>query len=542
MKRALTSIVATVLLLGSMAPAALADTSTRFVDVPANAPYAAAVSDLVFKGIINGVDGAHYAPSKSLTRAEMAAIMARALGLSPGTPATPTFADVNASHWAHSYINAVAQAGIETGVGTGRFDPDAHVTREQAAKMIVVALEQNGSLDPGATLTFADNASVDNWAVPYVALATQLKLVAADSANNFMGSSDLTRADAATWMDNLLSHRQDGTPVSTVHGFHTRVFAQGTAVRNNPDDITLLAGNTFVSYQNGIGTKGEANKSGGTVSTVVEYDGAGAIVNQWDLAGKCDGLTADPANNRILATVNEDGNSSMFIINPTAVAGQQVQQIAFNVDPGKLPTTDPLAWGGGTDSIAIQNGNIYLNASAPAADANGNFTHAALVQANIQGNTATLKPIMMGNATATDVASGNPVTLNVSDADSSTVVPSASAQYAGDLMVDDQGDSQLIFVHHAGAADQTQTRLSIGTQVNDVVWATSTQGTLYVTDTSANKVYAITGNFTPGTVFVACPNDSGVGSFVGILDLKTGNITPVAIGLKAPKGLLFVGQ
>lgn len=77
-------------------------------------------------------------------------------------------------------------------------------------------------------------------------------------------------------------------------------------------------------------------------------------------------------------------------------------------------------------------------------------------------------------------------------------------------------------------------------QVDDVAWATSARGTLYVVDQGDNKVYAITGTFAPGTVFVASSNDAGVASFVGTLDLNSG--TPFAIGLKSPKGLLFVSE
>jgi len=91
-----------------------------------------------------------------------------------------------------------------------------------------------------------------------------------------------------------------------------------------------------------------------------------------------------------------------------------------------------------------------------------------------------------------------------------------------------------------GTPNQVNTTLPIGDQINDIVWATSTQGTLYVTDTADNKVYAITGKLKKGTAFVAAPDDSGVGGFVGTIDLTSGIITPFATGMKSPHGLLFV--
>ncbi|HEY8803629.1 MAG TPA: SH3 domain-containing protein [Clostridium sp.] len=84
--------------------------------------------------------------------------------------------------------------------------------------------------------------------------------------------------------------------------------------------------------------------------------------------------------------------------------------------------------------------------------------------------------------------------------------------------------------------------LTIGTQIDDTVWATSTKGTLYITDTGNNTIYSVTGTFKKGTAFVAAPNDSGVGGFVGTADLTTGLITPFVSGVNSPHGLLFVPQ
>lgn len=108
-------------------------------------------------------------------------------------------------------------------------------------------------------------------------------------------------------------------------------------------------------------------------------------------------------------------------------------------------------------------------------------------------------------------------------------------------MLNSQGDGELIFVHAPGTAGQKVERLALGTQGgDDVAWTTSSTGTLYVVDAQAGDVYTISGHFKPDTVFIACPNDAGVAGFVGTVDLTTGVITPWAIGLGSPKGLLFV--
>ena len=241
---------------------------------------------------------------------------------------------------------------------------------------------------------------------------------------------------------NLMGSKINALPV--LNGFSTKVFAKVASTVSKPDDITTMGGNIFVGNQNGVGSDGAASSKGVLNSNIIEYDATGKQISSWNLTGKCDGLKADTANNRLIATVNEDGNSSMYIITPSAVASKQVQHVAFKAAAGQtLPE-------GGTDSITFKNGNIYISASAPTADSKGNFTTAALFQAVINAdNTATLTPVLMDNAKANDAtpgaAPGATATLNMSDPDSNNIVPSESPKYAGQVLLGDQGDSKLIF-------------------------------------------------------------------------------------------------
>lgn len=383
----------------------------------------------------------------------------------------------------------------------------------------------------------------NTWYTSAIGWADSVGVMTGTSATTFEPNNPVTRADLAQVLYNL--SKQGAAPQSAIpitSGYTASVFAQG-GVLSDPDDLTKLDNNIFVAYQNGVHSKGAAASTGINYSTLVEYDKGGNIVASWNLTGKCDGMGSDPANNRVFCTVNEDANSSLYIITPSAAQGQQVQHLTYSPDPSASTTTGPLASGGGTDSVKVMNGNIYISASNPAPDPNGNFTHAALFQATIKGDTAVLTPALMGNATATDAFTGKPVTLNLSDPDSSTMVPTSSPQYGGDFVLDSQGDGELIFISNPGSANQSQTRLTLGTQgVDDTKWITSPQGTLYIADTGANKVYAITGTFTPGTVFGDFPDGSGVTGFVGTLDLTSGTIRPFAIGLISPAGMMFVPQ
>jgi len=122
----------------------------------------------------------------------------------------------------------------------------------------------------------------------------------------------------------------------------------------DPDDITRIGGYLFSGFQNGVGPQGQASPDGNRDSTIVEYTLSGRVVNQWDVLGKCDGLTADPYNGLVVATVNEDAHSSLYTIDPFR---SRVVHYAYS---------QPLPHNGGTDAIEFDNGLMLISASAPA--------------------------------------------------------------------------------------------------------------------------------------------------------------------------------
>jgi hypothetical protein len=322
------------------------------------------------------------------------------------------------------------------------------------------------------------------------------------------------------------------TPSNTVtvpSGYSVSMFGQG-GTATNPDDITRLGDHIFVGYQNGVGSDGKASPTGNTTSTVIEYDLSGNKINSWSVKGKVDGLTEDQSKNRLLATANEDGNSTFYVIYPDA---SQVKHYTFDPAPDSPTAKGTIATGGGTDAITIQNGNIYISASNSSKE-----SKAALFQATLDDNTNTVKlqTVFNTNATAKDAVTGKSVTLGLTDADSNKTVPAESPKFAGEFMLDGQADKQLIFANNIGTSSQSLTRLSIDSPVDDTAWATSKSGTLLVTDTNSNRVYAIKGNFTKGKAFVASTDANKIGT----LDLATGHIQDFASGLNAPHGLLFI--
>ena len=303
-----------------------------------------------------------------------------------------------------------------------------------------------------------------------------------------------------------------------------------------------LGGNLYVGFQDGVGSQGEASASGNLDSTLVEFTPAGSVVKQWDLTGKIDGMGADSATGQVFATVNEDSKSSLY-----TVSGGTVTHYTYT--PPTLPNL------GGTDAVAVYNGKILISASAPGTSGKAPASAPAVfaVTLNAGAKTAAVAPFFADNATANGVNgsnAGKKVTLALTDPDSNGVVPSSSAEFAGDFMLNSQGDEELIF---SDASGQNLQVLKISNSVDDTAWATSASGSLYATDSAANSVDAITGTFTPGTAYTAvapcnansapstCPGPGYSANYLGTINLKTGAVGKVAVtGPVTPKGLVFV--
>jgi len=325
-------------------------------------------------------------------------------------------------------------------------------------------------------------------------------------------------------------------------------------VLSKPDDITQLGDNLVVGFQNGVGPQGEASTDGNLASTVVQFSQSGDVRGQWDVVGKVDGLTADPALKGVLATVNEDGNSSMYLIRPSDGANA-VTHYTFSA---------PLVHNGGTDAISILDGKILVSASAPgttgAPAPSASYPAVYTVQLDAATKTAVATPLFYDEDTATTAnrstehdGGAKTTQLALTDPDSSSVVPSGASRFAGDFMLTSQGDQQQIFVDRANSDHPRLAVLNLSQAVDDTAWPTHRSGKLFATDSTNDAVIVVTGSFDGGQPFVvatpcgansapaSCP--ASPANYLATLNPKTGNVTAVTVtgASFAPQGgLVFV--
>jgi hypothetical protein len=333
----------------------------------------------------------------------------------------------------------------------------------------------------------------------------------------------------------------------------------GSSVRKTeplagPDDITALGRNLFTGFQNGVGAQGEPSTSGNTDCTIVEFTGSGKVIRQWDIKGKCDGVTADPGIRAVIVTVNEDAKSSLYTITPGARASRQVVHYRYN---------KPLPHFGGTDAISIYRGQVFISASAPGTSGGKPApqpTYPAVYRVGLDPFThvAAISPVFRDGSKAR-VANygrsfGKVVTLALTDPDSNSVVPRSALRFAGDFMLTSQGDNEQIFLQSLPRHATRLELLRLSNSVDDTAWATSASGHMYATDSSANTVDVVTGRFPVGIAFTAvtpcnansapatCPAPGFPPNFLGAINPFTGHLTavPVTGAPFQPKGLIYV--
>ncbi|MCR2807357.1 glycosyl hydrolase 53 family protein [Paenibacillus soyae] len=164
-----------------------------------------AVNDMASRMIVNGLNAEQFAPSESITRAEFAAIIVRALGLGDQA-STDAFKDVEANAWYNGVIAQAAAYDLIEGYEDGTFRPSATITREEAMVILYRAMALAG-LDAGASAdalsAFADAGDISAWAEQAAAAAANHQLVQG-SNGQLKPQSEITRAETAVIVQRLL--------------------------------------------------------------------------------------------------------------------------------------------------------------------------------------------------------------------------------------------------------------------------------------------------------------------------------------------------
>ena len=219
-------------------------------------------------GIVEGNNG-RFNPNASLTRAQMAKVLANTLGLTE-TAANP-FSDVSESDWFAPYVLRCYAAGVMMG-DNGKANPNATITRQQAMVMLCRALGIAPVKEPDLS-AFSDSDKVGAWAAPYVAAMVESGIVGGIGNGQLAPGGNLSRAALMTILDRSVVQY---------------INAPGTYELVNKDGIILVAA-------------GKVTLTGKTPANILVTPAADGSTLAFDKATVAGSITVQADNAKITA-------------------------------------------------------------------------------------------------------------------------------------------------------------------------------------------------------------------------------------------------
>ncbi len=153
------------------------------------------VMDAAANGYVNGYTDGTFGPTKDITRAEFAAMVANAFGYETNNDVDPAFKDVEQGHWANGAIAFCAERGYINGYTDGTFQPNKTISRQEAASILKNTFNLTGNTGD----LFPDDSAIASWAKDNVYAVKHSGLMKGDAGTgNFRPTATITRAEAAS--------------------------------------------------------------------------------------------------------------------------------------------------------------------------------------------------------------------------------------------------------------------------------------------------------------------------------------------------------
>ncbi|HYK72417.1 MAG TPA: S-layer homology domain-containing protein [Pseudoneobacillus sp.] len=261
----------------------ISEATSSFNDVKNTHRFINEITFLTNKNIITGFPDDSFRPSQSVTRAQAAIMIGRAVGLN-GTQRETTFKDVGSSVIASGYIDSAVSRGIIQGFPDHTYRPNDPVTRGQMA----IFLSRAYGLQEETNVSFSD-------ITPSMAAYTHVKRILAEGITNgypngtFKPNNPISRADFSAFMARAIddSFKNMDKNVNELAAHFIDVGQGDSSLIVTPSGKTILidggritAGEKVVSYLKKAGitsidllvaTHPDADHIGGLLDVLSEF-------------------------------------------------------------------------------------------------------------------------------------------------------------------------------------------------------------------------------------------------------------------------------
>lgn len=175
------------------------------VDIDRHWANKAILSDIK-KGYIQGIDKLHFAPDKNISRADFVTILGRMARINEKEYTNISVIDVKNNAYYAPYVSWAMDKGIVKGYGEkdkNLFAPSKNITREEMATMILRYLQlADKDITIKSEPDFKDTSSISPWAKEAVATLSEMKVLQGDSGM-FLPDNPVTRAEVAQVIYNI---------------------------------------------------------------------------------------------------------------------------------------------------------------------------------------------------------------------------------------------------------------------------------------------------------------------------------------------------
>lgn len=180
----------------------------QFSDVDASGWAAESIYFLYERGIVDGVGGGLFAPTRSITRAEFVKILAGVAGADSEALSGKTtgFTDVEPGSWYAPYVAWAVENGVTSGTAETTFAPNDNINREQMATMIYRYAQKVGFALPETqpAVTFDDASAFSAWAADAIGAMQRAGIINGVGNNLFAPADNATREQACKMLALLL--------------------------------------------------------------------------------------------------------------------------------------------------------------------------------------------------------------------------------------------------------------------------------------------------------------------------------------------------
>jgi len=161
---------------------------------------------LAGRDIVSGMSDSQFSPDNNITRSEFVRILAGIAGADVSAHAGSGFSDVSASAWYAPYVSWAYEKGIVAGIDADSFAPDASITREQMAAMVLRLTNLLGHTleERESPVKFQDDVLISHYAAEAVAKMQKAGIIKGMPNQTFAPNKTAIRGEAATMLANLL--------------------------------------------------------------------------------------------------------------------------------------------------------------------------------------------------------------------------------------------------------------------------------------------------------------------------------------------------